>query len=77
MIIRLPAVLTADEFAFLTRYNTEVIRRKCRARVIKAYGNPLRIPPKELLAFGVSLDDAAVALHGRAEKKIEKVQFCA
>jgi hypothetical protein len=63
--IRLPACLTVDQFAFLTQLHVKTVQRKCRARVIKAFGRPFRIPPRELLEFGVTLEDAAVALHSR------------
>jgi hypothetical protein len=63
--IRLPPSLTTEQFAFLTQHHVQVIRRKCRARIIKAFGYPKRIPPRELLAFGIDLADAAVALHER------------
>lgn len=68
MTIRLPPVLTTEQFAYLTQYNTAVIRRKCEAGIIKAFGVPYRIPPRELLAFGVTLEDAAIALHERKTK---------
>jgi len=65
VIVRLPPSLTAEQFAFLTQFNVEVIRRKCRANIIKSVGNPIRIPPRELLAFGMTLEDAAIALRER------------
>lgn len=63
MTFLLPSVLTTKQFAFLTQYNEAVIRRKIsKERSIKAHGNPYRIPRRELLKFGVTLDDAAVLL---------------
>jgi hypothetical protein len=61
----LPSVLTTEEFAFLVRYHVEVVRRLIRRRKIKAYGNPKRIPCRELERYGVDLGDAAILLAGR------------
>jgi hypothetical protein len=63
--IILPPVLTPEQFAYLVQLKTDTVRRKIRARNIVGKGNPIRIPVRELLKFGVNLDDAARALHYR------------
>jgi len=62
MNYKLPLVLNTAEFGFLVRLDEETVRRKCRAREINARRGPWRIPVKELLKWGINLDDAAVAL---------------
>jgi hypothetical protein len=58
----LPATLTSRQFARLTQYNEEVIRRKCRERKIKHAPQrgreQYRIPVTELEKFGVDLAQA-------------------
>jgi len=49
-------------WAFLVRYDPQVVRRYIRQRRIKAHGRPARIPCRELEKFGVDLGDAAVLL---------------
>lgn len=69
MIYTLPSVLTVPEFGLLVRSCDEVIRRKIRRRKIKALGGdrgtPYLIPCRELLRFGVNLEDAAVILSSK------------
>ena len=62
MTVRLPAVLTTEEFGLLVRYDPQVVRRYIRQGRIKAHGRPARIPCRELEKFGVDLGDAAVLL---------------
>lgn len=54
----LPPTLFTDEFARCVRLDVETVRRKCRARIIKATGRPHRIPVSELAKFGVTAEDA-------------------
>lgn len=68
-VIRLPACLTTEQFAFLTQMHVQVVRRKIRNRTLKGMGNPIRIPPRELLKYGIDLDYAAMLLHERSQPR--------
>jgi len=61
--VRLPLVVTVEEFALCVRFEPEVVRRKIRAGEIVAYNRPYRIPSAELLKYGIKLEDAAIFLH--------------
>ena len=58
------------EFAYLVRRDEEVIRRKIRARIIKAHDRPALIPCRELLKYGVDLSDAAKLLTHRTTEAV-------
>lgn len=58
----LPPTLFVDEFAKCVRLGRETIRRKCRARIIKAHGRPYQIPISELSKFGVTPEQALQVL---------------
>ena len=58
----LPPTLFTGEFAQCVRLGPETIRRRIRARIIKAYGRPSQIPVAELAKFGVSPEQAALIL---------------
>jgi hypothetical protein len=65
---RLPLVLKTHEFAYLLRWDEETVRRMIRRRELKATGRPARIPVRELIKFGVTLEDAALALEAHIKK---------
>ncbi len=70
---RLPPTLTTEQFAHIINYHPEVVRRWCRAGVVKAAGRPWRIPSRELQEFGIVLEDAALALRDYEEAKASTV----
>ncbi len=61
-IIYMPPAITAREFAASVHLNPEVVRRKIRARIIKASGNPYRINPNELRRFNVDWGCASLLI---------------
>ena len=63
----LPPTLFTDEFAKCVRLGEETIRRKCRARIIKARGRPYQIPISELAKFDVSPEQALRILSSQEE----------
>jgi hypothetical protein len=62
MIFRLPSVLTTDEMALILRRHPEAVRRMARSKRLMAFGNPYRFPARQLIDFGINLEDAAADL---------------
>lgn len=70
--IRLPTTLKTSEFAILIGETPESVRRRIRRKGIKAHGRPSKIPPRELVKFGVDLADAARLLHERSARRSQE-----
>jgi len=59
------ATLTVEETAYLLRYNSETIREMLRARILKGFGRPYRLPVAQFEAMGMTQKTIMECLRAR------------